>query len=197
MRTAYFHEDDYCQIELVCDENLAWCLDQTRRIADFADEHRGDDIFVRPVHAVELAARAISVAALTSAIAPPLQRYDAVTSGYASVEEPVANTSAFGASGLTLFASYPEGVVSAIWFALEPGDEASVASALTTFSALSRWRLLLVDWGWGRVMPLNDGAAIEAYLRERVRVFRELSEKFERDRRQQSSWLGRIRQWFH
>jgi hypothetical protein len=145
MGTAYFHEDDYCQIELLCDENLAWCLDQTRRISEFANVHAGDDMYVRPAHSVELAARGISVEALAAAIAPPLERYDTVTSGYASVEEPVANTTAFGASGLTLFASYPEGVVSAVWFALQPGDEASVATALATFSALSQWRLLLAD----------------------------------------------------
>lgn len=185
MRTAYFHEDDYCQIELVCEENLEWCLDQTRRIADFANAHRGEDMYVRPAHSVELAARWISVDALAEVVTLP--QYDAVTTGYGSVEEKIPNTSAFGDSGVTIFASHPDGVVSAIWFALPPSDEASVASALATFSALSQWRLLLVDWGWGRVIPLSDAVALEAYLREQMQVFRELSEKFERDRKQRYS----------
>jgi len=169
MRTAYFHEDDYCQIELVCEENLAWCLDQTRRISDFATVHAGDDMYVRPSHSVELAARGITIEALANAVAPPLQRYDAVTTGYASIEDVIPNTSAFGDSGITLFASHPDPVIPAIWFQVHPSDEASIASAMTVFAKLAQWRLLLVDWNWGRVIPLSDAGAVEAYLREQAR----------------------------
>lgn len=167
--TIYFHEDDYCQIELVCEENLEWCLDQTRRISDFANVHAGDDMYVRPAHTVELKSRGISVDTLASAVAPPLQRYDAVTTGYASIEDVIPNTSAFGSPCVDLFASHPDGVISAIWFALQPTDDASVTMSVAMFSALSQWRLLLVDWAWGSVVPLSDASALEAYLRERAR----------------------------
>jgi len=192
--TAYFHEDDYCQVELVCEENLEWCLDQTRRISDFANVHAGDDMYLRPAHSVELETRGISVDALATAVAP-LQRYDAVTTGYAGIEDVIPNTSAFGASGLVLFASHPNGLVSAIWFALQPADDESVATAIAMFSALSHWRLLLVDWPWGRVMPLTGGAVLDAYLRERRQVAEKITANMLRDRKERTTWLGRIRQW--
>lgn len=200
MRTAYFHEDDYCQIELVCDENLEWCLDQTRRIADFANAHRAgegwSEMYVRPEKSVELAARGIAIGALAGAVTPHLPPYDAVTTGYTTVTEDLPNTHAFGAaSDVVLFAAHPDGIVSAIWFEMQPSDDSAVASAAATLMALAQWRLLLVDWAWGRVIPLTDHSAVDAYLRERGRSLRELAEKLEQQRKQEASLLGRVRRW--
>ena len=50
MREAYYHEDDYCMIELLPLDNLQHCLTQMGEQQAFADAHRSGagwtDMFV-------------------------------------------------------------------------------------------------------------------------------------------------------
>lgn len=50
-KIRYFHEDDYCQVEILPVENLSFYKRQAREIEDFADEHREGvgftDMYVR------------------------------------------------------------------------------------------------------------------------------------------------------
>lgn len=209
IRTAYFHEDDYCQIELVRDGNLAWCLDQTRRIGEFSDAHRAGDVwtkmYMRQANPVELITLGLTVETLTEQLSPHLPPFDEVQTGYSSHVEEAAGTLAFGSPDVTAFADHRDGVVSAIWFALVPGDEKEIEMAAAALNALAPWRLLLVDWGWREVIPLTDALALSGYLRLRMERFAQLREQFEHDRRQREAaasnprpdtWLARLRRWF-
>ena len=39
LNSVYFHEDDYCMLETLPIENLAFCMKQAGLIAEFSDEH--------------------------------------------------------------------------------------------------------------------------------------------------------------
>lgn len=156
-RTIWFHEDDYCQTELLCDENLDWCVEETRKIEEFSEAHRAGigwtKMYMRPPAPVALATRGITVTELAEAIAPYAPPYDSVTTGYSTHVEDAVNVAAYGAGGsVTLFAEQRDGVVTALWLELGRLDE----NATAMLAALSRWSLLLVDWSGGQVIRLSD-----------------------------------------
>ncbi len=51
MRESYFHEDDYCQIEILPIDNLKFCLKQAGKISEFSEKHQNgigwDAMYVR------------------------------------------------------------------------------------------------------------------------------------------------------
>jgi len=159
-------------------------------------------MYMRPKNPVALATRGISMQALSDAVSPILQPFDAVTTGYSTHVETMPRTRAFGMErSVMLFAEERNGVVSAVWFLLYPGDDAEVALVADALSALAELRLLLVDWGWTQVVLLADREGLEEYLRTRVQVFAELEEKLERERSARAqtpappprvSWLRRL-----
>jgi len=174
MRTAYFHEDDYGQIELVCDDNREWCADQVRRIEEFSNEHRAGigwtAMYMRPASPVALATRGITMDALEAAVAGFLPPFDTVTTGYSTHVEPMPNTRAFGfPQSVTLFAEQRENVVSAIWFMPLSADETDVRQLASALSALAKWNLLLVDWNGLQIIPLSDADALRDYLTSALR----------------------------
>lgn len=208
MRAAYFHEDDYCQIEAVSDENLDWCVDQSRRIDEFSSAHRNGDayteMYVRLPNPVELMTKSISIEEISQVLTPYLQPYDVVRTGYSTYVETLSGTLAFGNEpAIIVFAEHRDRLISAIWFTLQPSDEEQIEIATAALRTLAKWSLIFVDWGWSRVIHLNDDDAIREYLRERAEVFAELQAQFERDRSerkasepaQSESWFTRIRNW--
>jgi hypothetical protein len=129
MREAYFHEDDYRQIELVCDENLEWYVEQAARIEQFADNHRAGagwtDMYVPPETPVPLAARGITIENFADAVTPLLPPFDAVTTGFSTTIERVPNARAFGNDPeIIVFAKAGQEIISAIWITLQPTDAA-------------------------------------------------------------------------
>jgi hypothetical protein len=208
MRNAYFHEDTYCQIELVCEENERWCIDQTRAIEEFAKQHRLGDaytsMYVRPANPVELATRGITLDALRDAVSPHLRPFDDVKTGYSTVVEDAPDTVAFGFEpNVILFAAHAHNIVAAVWLTLQPSEEAEGIAAAKALAALSPMRLLLVDWEWARVIALKNDDAIDEYLGQRLQVFRDLYERFRREReagdapppRPHANWWTRLRRW--
>ena len=157
MRTAYFHEDHYCQVELLPGENLEWCRAQMDAIEEFSDAHQTGagwtDMYVRPPAPIPIETRGIALDVLASAIAVP--PYD----------EEVPNVRAFGRDGgITLFAQQRDGVVVAIWLGQQPVVDAEIRSSADALAALAQWNLLLVDWEWNVVIPLSDAPAVHEYL---------------------------------
>jgi hypothetical protein len=154
MREAYFHEDDYRQIELVCDENFDWCVEQTARIEQFADAHRAGagwtDMYVRPETPVPLAARGITVESFADAVTPLLPPFDAVTTGYSTTVEPLPHVRAFGNDPeIIVFAEAGQEIVSAIGITLQVTDAAEAGRVAVALTSLARFRLVFVDWAWG------------------------------------------------
>ena len=75
------------------------------------------------------------------------------------------------------------GTATNIWLGLGGPNEAerrALISGLRELGVLSR--LLLVDWGWGRLFDLGDEVSISDYLVEREVRWKELSEKMQKCR---------------
>lgn len=175
-RTAYFHEDDYCQIELLPVQNWAHCAQELGRIGEFSDAHRApndagwDAMYMRSHAPLSIAALGIDFAGVSNALALHLPQFETVETGYGSYSEKCPDTSAFGyADSSIIFVAHNDtGHVAAIWLSVGPVDtpekEANFLASLHALDALGP--LLLVDWNWNALLRLHDADQVRDYLRD-------------------------------
>lgn len=171
-RSIYFHEDDYCQIELLPLAARQHCVTQMGIIDDFSARHSDGgpgytDIYVRPGAPQPFAGLGISIAALSAAIQPHLPVYDSVFTGYSSYREHCKSTSAWGDESFTLFADHEAEIVRHVWLDFDNAFEpARVAAALRSVPGSDG--LLIADWSWSRIALLSDAAALYGYFLQRL-----------------------------
>ena len=163
MREAYYHEDDFCQVELLPLDSLQHCLRQMGEQQVFADAHRSGagwtDMHVREEAASKLCTLGITAEQLRLAVQDVLPPYDAVFTGYSSYRVECRNVLAFGGEDTeTLFAGIDEhGIVADLW----------CSDAMPELLRLPLpEQLLLADWNAGLACPLSDHALFARYLQE-------------------------------
>jgi hypothetical protein len=166
-RTAFFHEDDYGQIEVVPLSTLEHCLRQAGGIQEFSEQHRTEfgwtDVYVRTEPEITLRSLGLRLKDVRNCLTPILSEYDRVETGTFSDAQPCKQVAAFGNKDTnTIFVAYdPEGAVNAIWCS-EPLKELTLLPQAEA--------LLLADWGWSFFCPLSDLSRLEEYLSERHRL---------------------------
>ena len=173
MRKIYFHEDDYCQLEVLPLAARQFCLQEMGEIDAFAEEHREGpfytDIYLREESPETLLQLNLRPEQLTAAL-DFLPAYDLVETGYSSYREECQSTQARGLNEeLAVFWSVDEaGLVEAIWLAfwVEPQEANAARQLLTALGHLAP--LLLADWGWSRCVDLSQPAEIEQIGRAHV-----------------------------
>ncbi len=177
MREVFYHEDDYCQRELVSEQNWQFCAEQMGRINEFSAAHKADmgwtDVYALPANPTPLSTVSITrsnfIACMPSSMAP----FDRVFTGYGEYRTECVRTIAFGPNSLLV--AYAElddkDVVQAVWFTFDLMTPEDVATAIDLAHGLSRWPLLMADWGWSRLLRLDDTEGLMQYFNERVKVF--------------------------
>ena len=176
MRDTYFHEDDYCQLELTPSENAAFCAKQMGEIEKFADEHKSGvgwtDMFARTENPTPLSALLIRLDDLKSVLPTTMTPYDRVLTGYASYRTTCDSTFAFGPDhNLVLFAESPDDVVTSIWFTLDLATVDDVNIALAMATSLAKWPAIIADWGWSALLQLDNNDELAAYFNKRREVW--------------------------
>lgn len=180
MRQAYFHEDDYCQIEILPIENLKFCLDQAGKIAEFSEKHQNgigwDEMYLREDNPKKISELDIALDEIRESFQGKLPEYDEVYIGYSSERTLCRKTYAFGKEqGETIFLEInDDGKLISLWCS-EPSSD--------LYSLPNHERFLLADWGWEFICPLSDKVTLEEYLDERERVFSEMAKKWEEQRK--------------
>jgi hypothetical protein len=179
MREAFFHEDDYCQIEVLPLDNLSFCLEQAGQIDEFSEEHRvgsfWDAMYIRAENPAKLASLRLTLSQIRDALVAEMPEFDSVLTGYSSYREPCPKVHGFGRddSEVLFVEAADDQIVTAIWCS-DPMPELQRLPR--------REHLLLADWGWSFICPLADTERFNIYLSERERVFRNLAEKWEAER---------------
>ena len=163
MREAYYHEDDFCQVELLPLDNLQHCLAQMGQQQAFAAAHQSGagwtDMYVREDSPSRLVTLGITGEQLRLAVQAELPPYDAVFTGYSSYRVECRNVLAFGGENTeTLFAGLDDdGIVADLW----------CSDAMPELLRLPLTKqLLLADWNAGLACPLADQVLFTRYLRE-------------------------------
>ena len=172
MTNIFFHEDDYCQIEILPADNLAFCLEQSEEIDKFAEEHRDgigfSDMFIRNENPKSLREHDISVVRLNEMLKSVFPQYDEVYTGYgSSYREKCENTVAFGNDRVIIFYDEENGFVKNIWLALFIQEKVDIKAAQNLFAALSTLgEFIIADWNRNFILKINNSEKLGQYLLE-------------------------------
>lgn len=173
-RTAYFHEDDYCQIELLPAQNWTHCAQELGRIGEICENHtEGElgwsEICVRTHAPLPIAALGIDFSGTVSTLSRHLPPFDQVQTGYASHVEHCPQTLAFGFDkhNVIFMSHNGEKHVNALWLLLEGLEGGPLTEFMAALHALDTLGpLLLVDWAWNALLRLRDTEHLLNYLGE-------------------------------
>ena len=179
MTRIYFHEDDYCSLEILPVENLEFCLKQTGLIDDFSEKHKAEvgytDVFVRDKNPVPLCSKKISETTLDERIKNIFPKFDEVFTGYGSYEEKCNHIGAFGNNeDVVAFYEVKGGFIENIWLNLNIYEANDVVIANNLLHSLSKLGdFIVADWGWSFIEKLSNSEKINQYLQKRLEVFSE------------------------
>jgi len=177
-REIYFHEDDYCQQELLPREALGYAQSEIKKIGEFAEAHRAPDgagwteVYVRP-KPPPLTMRVLGMTRddIHAVFSPYLPAFDLVYTGYSSYRERCRSTAAWGSSQHNaIFADWDDqGIVTNVWTQLFESDEKSISAASKAVTAIGQVHsIIYVDWAWGYACEVINGEAFAAHLRHKL-----------------------------
>jgi hypothetical protein len=176
-REVYFHEDDFCQQQLLPRDAADFVRKELRAISDFSDEHRAPDgmgwteMYIRGEAPAELPLLRIEKEKLGSYVSPFLPPFDAVFTGYSSHREQCEKTGAWGTSAqCALFANWnDDGIIQSVWAEFLKDDEESIHAATRAIATLGmHYPLVYVDWARGYVCDANDSGSFSSLLRSKL-----------------------------
>lgn len=172
---VYFHEDFYCQVELLPLENVHELETENKKIDEFAKEHYDGtgftNIYAREEPKVKTSERKIQLEEFESfVISLGFEKIRNVYSGYGSYKEKCQNTNAYSVDGATVFCNFREGLIYNIWLdGFRFNNESNFVKEMTEglFQIGERWSLTLNDWDLTENINLKDKSAIELYIKEK------------------------------
>jgi hypothetical protein len=189
-REIYFHEDDYCQQELLPRDALGYAEVEVKKIAEFADAHRSPDdagwtdMYVGPKPPVTFRALRMKKEDLDVAISPHLPPFDLVYTGYSSYRQRCRKAAAWGtAPHNAIFADWDDdGIIKNVWAQFFDSDQKSVLSASKAVAALGLVHsIIYVDWAWGYTCEIINGEAFASHLRAKLADIAERTKKVQEE----------------
>jgi hypothetical protein len=176
-REIYFHEDDYCQQELLPRDALAYAEAEVKKIEAFAEAHRAPggfgwtELYIRQKPPVSFRALGMKKEDVDTVISPHLPPFDLVYTGYSSYRERCRKAAAWGTDQHNaLFAEWDdEGIIRNVWAQFFESDEQSLLAASKAVVALGMVHsLIYVDWAWGYTCEIINGEAFASHLRAKL-----------------------------
>ncbi|HWJ28729.1 MAG TPA: hypothetical protein VNS32_19450 [Flavisolibacter sp.] len=167
--TLFYHEDDFCQLELSLIENLPLFQAESEKINDLtakdSGKHGFTEIYVRNDNRIKLSQRRIKPSELEELLlASGLEKFPAVTTGYGQSYRVVRKrTIGFGSDYFAFFFDYNYGVVQHIWLTGFLGSDEEKLIELMHQIGL-KWNLILMDWNQTTVIDLRSRDNIRNYL---------------------------------
>ncbi len=166
--TLFFHEDDYCMVELTPIENLKWLKQEMEEADEFSEKHfvgnGWTSMYVVKERAFKLLSRDIDPGKLIEIIDKTgFPRAPAVTTGYGSTaREDCPNTFGFGKNYSVIYFNTRQNKVDRIWFTnLFSMEKEKIVDLL--YEIGKEWNLILIDWFQRTVINLADKEAIIKY----------------------------------
>ena len=185
-REIYFHEDDYCQQELLPREALAFAETEIKKTDEFAAAHlaRGGigwtDVYVRQDPPMGFHALKMTREDFDAAISPHLPPVDRVYTGYSSYRERCKKAAAWGTSQQNaIFIDWDdEGIITNVWAQFFDSDEKSISAASKSIAALGMLHsLIYVDWAWSFACEIFNEDAFASRLRSKLADLAEQAKK--------------------
>lgn len=174
---AYFHEDDYCQQEILPLGALEFCRQQIDQIDEFAAAHKAPEgvgwteMFIRKDSPEKLVDVQIPLTSFRNTMSEHLAEVPVIYTGYSSHREHCKNTVGFALNpDCMIFAEWNElSVVNSIWTRFFSPHPHELKQAVKPLQGLGRvYPLLYVDWAWSFATPLDQSPALEERLISKV-----------------------------
>lgn len=172
IQPIYFHEDDYCQIELLPASSWQFCTGEMKRIDEFSEAHKTDfgwsDIYMRDAAPPQtLASMAISTDSWKSALrSSKLKFHSKVTTGYSSYVEICRDCAAWaGENEVAIFAEFKADIIERIWFSFDNLTEQGLQNSFEAIQQIPKQNeLIIADWNWSQVIKISDNEMLFQYL---------------------------------
>ncbi|WP_299229723.1 hypothetical protein [uncultured Psychroserpens sp.] len=164
--TIFYHEDDFCQIEIIPKENLSDLLKQADNIADFTAEKGYSDIYVREENKVSLKSREIERTELEKLLTElGTEKHTEVITGYGSdYRVKSENTIGYGKEYSAVYFDFENDKVKNIWITNLFGlNHEKVVDVLSKIG--EKWNLVLMDWNSSELIDLSNKEMINKYLK--------------------------------
>ena len=166
----HFHEDSYCQIELLPRAAYDFCAGELLVIRDFAEAHREadgfTDMYMRGPPPSGLRDAKIALPGLHEFVGDRLPFHAVVTTGYSTFVEVAALTIGFGDPSCCLFFELDDAEnVRSGWAHLASHDPVAyerMGQVLMDMGACLD--LILVDWERSVLVSLDEPSRLSAYL---------------------------------
>ena len=173
----YFHEDDYCQQEILPLAALDFCRNQIAEIDEFAAAHQAPDgigwtdVFMREDSPGKIAEFGITLELLRATMREFLPEVPVVYTGYSSFRERCQRTIGFGFhADCIIYADWnDQEIIEHVWtgiFTPEASEITVVVSALQSLG--QKFPLLYVDWAWSFVTPLDQSRKLRDRLESKI-----------------------------
>ncbi|KSA11582.1 hypothetical protein [Maribacter dokdonensis] len=164
--TIFYHEDDFCQIEIVPKENLSDLLKQADNINDFTAENGYSDIYVREENKVSLKTKQIDKSELENLLAKlGTEKHTEITTGYGSdYRVKSENTIGYGKDYSAVYFDFDNELVNNIWITNLSG--LNNENVIKVFSEIGeKWNLVMMDWNRSELINLSNKKMIEKYIK--------------------------------
>ena len=164
-RTVYFHEDDYCQIEILPLSAEKFCLKQIGEIFGFTEKHTEEygfsDIYIRNENPHSIREAGISHEKI-SEILDFLPEFDEVTSEYLQWIEDSKPVFSRGIDNDTavFWEKDENGIISAMWLGMY-----IIPENCYMWHKILTAPIMLAYWNAGICIDLTDSEEIENYIR--------------------------------
>jgi hypothetical protein len=181
MNELYFHEDDYCQIELLPIENEEYVKKEINTINEFSEDHKAPsgagwtDMYIRDNREqITLKDYKIKCSELDTLLLKLTEKCDKVYTGYSSYREECDNTLGYSLNNINIFVSFEDNLVTKIWFDFYL-NEIGVANNLYNILKLisTKYDLLFVHWSWGYCSKIKTDLRLQDTLIEYSKALEE------------------------
>ncbi len=188
-REIYFHEDDYCQQQLLPREATTHAESELRKIDEFSAAHRSPgglgwtDVYMREEAPAQFATLKMKRHDFDALISPILPAFDRVLTGYSSHREVCTRTAAWGLSReCVLFADWSDAdVIANVWCGFFDPEEEQIRSAARVIAALGRIHpLVFVDWAWGYTCEATEEEHFVVMLRTKLETIAERAKELKK-----------------
>jgi hypothetical protein len=176
-REIYFHEDDYCQAEILPIGAWDHCQEQLKEIDEFSNAHESPDgmgwtdIYVRSEGPTELNKINLSISSFKKTFEGQLKCFKKVYTGYSTYKDRCNNTICYGYNeSCAVFADWNrEQMVKHVWTSLFSSDQNELTTVINGIHSLGkRYDLLYVDWAWGLLIPIDGSKKLFESVFEKV-----------------------------
>jgi hypothetical protein len=165
----FFHEDDFCQVELLPKENLNFIKLQCNQIESSSEKNFDGagykEIFIRDANPIGLSTISIQKSELENFLLElHLPRASEVLTGYGQdYRVQSLETVGFGSDYVAVYFHFQDDIVKKIWFTQIWNITGEKLVPVLNKVGL-KWNLLLVDWEAATFVELSDEQAIINYL---------------------------------